>query len=222
MLDERENDAQIDYEAIQEQRTDELTELLDKRDMKSLQRRMEEMNEFDVAEFLTEIDDNKMPMVFRLLSKETAAEVFANFDAPEQERIINSITDSVTKSISQVITSGGPAVISGSNIKILGDDPSVGIYLTKDEEGAVPLKVSVIVHNAPSQLTIMLPAIEAGKLYALSITTQYSGSNKALKTPRSYRFPILLGDENAGGGGGGGEAPDPEIPGGGEAPDPAA
>lgn len=94
MLDEREIDAQIDYEAIQEQRTDELAELLDKRDMKSLQRRMEEMNEFDVAEFLTEIDDNKMPMVFRLLSKETAAEVFANFDAPEQERIINSITDS--------------------------------------------------------------------------------------------------------------------------------
>lgn len=94
MLDEREIDAQIDYEAIQEQRTDELAELLDKRDMKSLQRRMEEMNEFDVAEFLSEIDDNKMPMVFRLLSKETAAEVFANFDAPEQERIINSITDS--------------------------------------------------------------------------------------------------------------------------------
>lgn len=93
-MDERENEAQIDYEAIQEQRTDELTELLDKRDMKGLQRRMEEMNEFDVAEFLAEIDDNKMPMVFRLLSKETAAEVFANFDSPEQERIINSITDS--------------------------------------------------------------------------------------------------------------------------------
>ena len=94
MLDERENDIQIDFEAIQEKRTDELTELLEKRDMKGLQRRMEEMNEFDVAEFLTEIDDNKMPMVFRLLSKETAAEVFANFDTPEQERIINSITDS--------------------------------------------------------------------------------------------------------------------------------
>lgn len=93
-MDEKEIDAQIDYEAIQEQRTDELAELLDKRDMKGLQRRMEEMNEFDVAEFLTEIDDTKMPMVFRLLSKETAAEVFANFDVPEQERIINSITDS--------------------------------------------------------------------------------------------------------------------------------
>ncbi len=86
--------ASLDYDAIVDKRTDELMELLDRRDMKQLQRRMEELNEFDVAEFLTEIEDNRMPMVFRLLSKETAAEVFANFEAPEQERIINSITDS--------------------------------------------------------------------------------------------------------------------------------
>ena len=84
----------LDYEAIQEKRTDELTELLDRRDMKTLQRRMEELNEFDVAEFLTEIEDNRMPMVFRLLSKEMAAGVFSHMEAPEQERIINSITDS--------------------------------------------------------------------------------------------------------------------------------
>ena len=83
----------MDYEAIQEKQYDELTALLEKKDRKTLQQRLEEMNEFDVAEFLTEIDDNRMPMVFRLLSKETAAEVFANLEAPEQERIINSITD---------------------------------------------------------------------------------------------------------------------------------
>ena len=82
------------YDAIVDQKTDELTELLDSRDMKRLKQRMEEMNEFDVAEFLSEIDDNRMPMVFRLLSKETAADVFANFEAPEQEQIINAITDS--------------------------------------------------------------------------------------------------------------------------------
>ena len=93
-MDEMENREPMDFETIHEKRNDELTELLDKRDMKQLQRRMEEMNEFDVAEFLTEIEDNRMPMVFRLLSKETAADVFANFEAPEQERIINSITDS--------------------------------------------------------------------------------------------------------------------------------
>jgi len=93
-LGEEELQEALDYEAIQEKRTDELTELLDSRDMKQLQRRMEEMNEFDVAEFLTEIEDNRMPMVFRLLSKEMAAGVFSHMEAPEQERIINSITDS--------------------------------------------------------------------------------------------------------------------------------
>lgn len=84
----------LDFEAIQEQRSGELAQLLDARDMKQLQRRMEEMNGFDVAGFLTELEDNRMPMVFRLLSKEMAAEVFSNLDTPEQERIINSITDS--------------------------------------------------------------------------------------------------------------------------------
>ena len=93
-MEENEKLETMDYEAIHEKRTDELTELLNKRDMKQLKQRMEELNEFDVAEFLAEIDDNQMPMVFRLLSKETAAEVFANFDTPEQEKIINSITDS--------------------------------------------------------------------------------------------------------------------------------
>jgi len=96
-LEENEKLAQgegLDYESLVEKQTDQLEELLDRHDMKELQRRMEELNEFDVAEFLSRIDDNRMPMVFRLLSKETAADVFANFEAPEQERIINSITDS--------------------------------------------------------------------------------------------------------------------------------
>ena len=85
---------EYEYEAIQEQQADELTELLERRDMKQLKTRMEELNEFDVAEFLSEIEDNRMPMVFRLLSKSTAADVFANLEAPDQERIINSVTDS--------------------------------------------------------------------------------------------------------------------------------
>lgn len=89
----------MDFEAIHEKQSDELMELLDSRHMKELQTRLEDMNEFDVAEFLSEIGDNRMPMVFRLLSKETAADVFANFYAPEQEQIINSITDSELSAI---------------------------------------------------------------------------------------------------------------------------
>ena len=93
-MDELENAEALDYETVQEQRYDELSALLDSHNMRALKQRMEELNEFDVAEFLSEIKDNRMPMVFRLLSKEAASDVFANFDVPDQERIINSMTDS--------------------------------------------------------------------------------------------------------------------------------
>ena len=93
-MDELDNLEALDYDALQEKHSDELLELLDQKNMKELKLRMEDMNEFDLAEFLSEIDDKRMAMVFRLLSKERAAEVFANFEPPEQEKIINSITDS--------------------------------------------------------------------------------------------------------------------------------
>jgi len=92
--DEERIDKPVVYDDLVDKHTDELTELLDNRNMKALRERMDEMPEFDVAEFLSSLKDNRMPMLFRLLSKEKAAEVFANFDAPDQERIINSITDS--------------------------------------------------------------------------------------------------------------------------------
>lgn len=94
MEDEERIDKPVVYDDLVDKHTDELTELLDNRNMKALRERMDEMPEFDVAEFLSSLEDNRMPMLFRLLSKEKAAEVFANFDAPDQERIINSITDS--------------------------------------------------------------------------------------------------------------------------------
>ena len=79
-----------------EQRREKLLELLKSRRLKSLQYELEDMNEFDIAEFLTELGEDdalKMMTVFRLLSKERGAEVFAELDAPEQQEIINSITD---------------------------------------------------------------------------------------------------------------------------------
>jgi len=85
---------ELDFEAQRERQFDELNEMLENRSMRALQLRLEDINEFDVAEFLSEIDEKKRPMVFRMLSKETAAEVFANFDVEDQEDVINSITDS--------------------------------------------------------------------------------------------------------------------------------
>ncbi len=94
MEDEEKVAEPIVYEDLVDKRNDELMELLEGRSMKKLSERLNEMPEFDVAEFLSSLEDNRMPMLFRLLSKERAAEVFANLEAPDQERIINSITDS--------------------------------------------------------------------------------------------------------------------------------
>lgn len=81
-----------DYEALH----DKLFALLDQHRMKALSQKLNEMNEFDISEFLGELwEDNpqRMAMVFRILSKEIAASVFANLQVEEQETIINSITD---------------------------------------------------------------------------------------------------------------------------------
>ena len=94
MEDEEKLIEPVVYEDLVDKRSDELMELLEGRNMKQLRDRLNEMPEFDVAEFLSSLEDNRMPMLFRLLSKERAAEVFANLEAPDQERIINSITDS--------------------------------------------------------------------------------------------------------------------------------
>ena len=82
----------IDYETIH----DELFALLEQRKIKELRQTLAEMNEFDISEFLGEIweeDTQRMAMVFRLLSKEIAAAVFAKLEVEEQETSINSITD---------------------------------------------------------------------------------------------------------------------------------
>jgi Mg/Co/Ni transporter MgtE len=76
------------------QRIEEMSTLLAEKRMKQLQQLLEENDEFDVAEFLSELPEHQMAMVFRMLSKEHGAEVFAELDTPEQEYIINSITDS--------------------------------------------------------------------------------------------------------------------------------
>ncbi len=107
--------------------------------------------------------------------------------------VINSLTDSTTGDINGELTSGGPAIIEGRNIKVAGEDETNGFYLTPDEDNATPIKVTMIVENNPSKVIIILPTLESSKQYWLDIITQYSNGSSLLKAPRSYRFPVILG-----------------------------
>lgn len=119
--------------------------------------------------------------------------------------VINTVTDSTSKSINEKLTSGGALVLGGVNLKIQGDDESIGVYLTANTEGATPAKAPVVIANAPSQLIVQMPALADGQ-YTVSVTTQYSGSSRSVKAPRTYTFPIILTVGE--GGGGDSESPD--------------
>ena len=118
--------------------------------------------------------------------------------------VINTVTDSTSKAINGQLSSGGALVLGGVNLKIQGDDPSIGVYLTPTTEGAAPMKAPVVIANSPSQVIVQMPTLADGQ-YTVSLTTQYSGSRN-VKEPRTYTFPIILivGE----GGGGDSESPD--------------
>lgn len=103
--------------------------------------------------------------------------------------VINDIIDSTTGEMNQQLTSASAAIISGENIRVSGDDAANGVFFTKT--GGEPLKATLLIHNNPSQLTVLMPAMEDGE-YTLSITTQYGHGGKQVKEPRTYTFPTLL------------------------------
>lgn len=71
-----------------------LLELAENKQFRRLKELLVEMNEVDVASFIEELDSEKMVVVFRMLPKELATDVFACLEVEQQQHIINSITDS--------------------------------------------------------------------------------------------------------------------------------
>ena len=72
---------------------EELMDLLNTRQFRKLKEVLTEMNEVDIATFIEELDSEKTVVVFRMLPKELASDVFACLEVEKQEHIINSITD---------------------------------------------------------------------------------------------------------------------------------
>ncbi len=68
-------------------------ELLSNKNLRALKAELTEANEVDVAEFVQELDPERTVLVFRMLPKEVASEVFANLEPEDQQTIISSITD---------------------------------------------------------------------------------------------------------------------------------
>ncbi|MDO4788170.1 MAG: magnesium transporter [Johnsonella sp.] len=84
----------------EEMRAEALHQLVEERKYRVLQQELCEQNEVDIAAFLDELNDEKTLIVFRMLPKELAADVFTCLEVEKQEHIIESIND---KELSRII-----------------------------------------------------------------------------------------------------------------------
>ncbi|MCD8050228.1 MAG: magnesium transporter [Clostridiales bacterium] len=78
---------------------EELKELVKDKEFRKLKFLLERMNEADVAEFLEELSMQQSVLVFRMLPKSTASDVFAFLPVEIQKEIILAITDKELQTI---------------------------------------------------------------------------------------------------------------------------
>ena len=70
-----------------------LLELLNSNSFNSLRSELSEFNEVDIADFIAELNKDQTLLVFRILPKDLAAEVFSYLEPDQQQHIVQSITD---------------------------------------------------------------------------------------------------------------------------------
>lgn len=76
-----------------------MMELVDARDFRKLKDSLAQMPEADIADFMEDLTREKTVVVFRMLPKDTATDVFAFLPAEKQQEIVNSITDAELQAV---------------------------------------------------------------------------------------------------------------------------
>lgn len=76
-----------------------VTELIQMRKFNDLKEYLQNINSADLPTLFDELDDEKKLIVYRVLSKEKAAEVFAELDPDVQEKLINGFSDKELKNV---------------------------------------------------------------------------------------------------------------------------
>ena len=76
-----------------------ITELLNAKKYAQIKKELNEMNSVDLAELLEQFPQESMVVLFRLIAKETAAEVFTNMNTEMQQALISTFTEKELKDI---------------------------------------------------------------------------------------------------------------------------
>lgn len=81
------------------ERIEEILNLIENNQFNELHKHLEEINSADFPSVFEEVPADKTIIIYRLLSKEKAAEVFAELDSDVQERLIECLTDVELKDV---------------------------------------------------------------------------------------------------------------------------
>ena len=108
---------------------------------------------------------------------------------------IGQVTDVRTGSVNDLLTPGRNLRITGSRLRIAGENTANGVYFVCFETG-VRTKVDEadIATNNPSELMIIIPQLPEGT-YSLEVTTQFGSGGSGgqlLKEPRTTTFDRIL------------------------------
>lgn len=82
-----------------DEKLEELRELYDKKEYSKLKSLLSELNPADIAAVLDELPENQRLLMFRLLSKEEAAEAFVELESDNQEALIHAFSDAELKEV---------------------------------------------------------------------------------------------------------------------------
>ena len=78
---------------------DQIIKYLEERNFKELKEELENLHPVDLVDAMEELDKKQRMLVFRLLSKEEAAEVFTDMNSDMREELLEALTDSELKEI---------------------------------------------------------------------------------------------------------------------------
>lgn len=85
---------------------------------------------------------------------------------------------------------GTMTIIQGRLLKLMGDDPAVGITLRPVDGVGEPVHIppAMVYPNRPSSLQFLLPATIAEGEWEVTVTTQYGCGRRNVQQPRSTTF----------------------------------
>ena len=89
----------VGFEEMRDELLDGIRELLERKQYTALRELLSDLAPADIASLFEDLSEDSIPLLFRLLPKEPAAEVFVELDPDAQEMLIRGFSNTELKEV---------------------------------------------------------------------------------------------------------------------------